>query len=464
MDSRRKPKRTIALTGASGQLGTLVLRRLIDDRNVGRIIAIDRVPPTLISRKIEWLQKDICDTDLDEHLQGADVLIHLAFIVTDYLPRAQFDAINIGGSKNVFRAGAKVGVKQIIYASSLAAYGVVPDQPNPITEDTPRILVEDFPYSAAKYHVEAFLDDFEKEHPTIHVVRFRPSILIGARFNNPLGELFGKAIDRGYIVARKNVPIPIVWDEDVADAFMLACQKEIRGAFNLGAEPLYGPEELARTLGLKVLTPGAFLNALAGNLAKLQVLMGKKDAPDPVWNTYNDITLCQSSAKAKAELGWQPQCFDAVDVVRKYLKVSSGKMDSRLRTFVRATHMMAKQEPRDPELEHLQSDVHLCLSGRGGGDIWFNMHKGRLSARIGVPRPPTSIVRISLSDWYRLLDGSATLSTLTMTGRMQFEGDTSANFILGGIISRMHKERSRTGIRGSMARTFVKFVTKKERT
>ena len=139
-------------------------------------------------------------------------------------------------------------------------------------------------------------------------------------------------------------------------------------------------------------------------------------------------------------------------------------MDARLRTFVRLTNMMAKREPRDPELGHLQSDVHLCLSGRGGGDIWFNMNKGKLSAKIGVPRPPTSIVRVPLTDWYRLVDGSATLSTLTMNGRMHFEGDTSANFIRGGISSRMNKERSRVGVRGSMARMFVKFVTKKERT
>ena len=63
-----------------------------------------------------------------------------------------------------------------------------------------------------------------------------------------------------------------------------------------------------------------------------------------------------------------------------------------------------------------------------------------------------------------MIDRMIGASLLDVRTYEDVEGDTSANFILGGIISRMNKERSRTGIRGSMARMFVKFVTKKERT
>jgi uncharacterized protein YbjT (DUF2867 family) len=39
----------IAVTGGSGQLGTLVLRRLADDRAVKEIVALDVRPPLFVS-------------------------------------------------------------------------------------------------------------------------------------------------------------------------------------------------------------------------------------------------------------------------------------------------------------------------------------------------------------------------------------------------------------------------------
>ena len=96
-------------------------------------------------------------------------------------------SVRVGGSKNAFNAAAAAGVKTVVYSSSVAAYGVLPGHPRPITEQTPRRLQDSFPYAAAKYRVEEFLDGFEKEHPDVAVARLRPSILIGPGMNHPLG-------------------------------------------------------------------------------------------------------------------------------------------------------------------------------------------------------------------------------------------------------------------------------------
>jgi nucleoside-diphosphate-sugar epimerase len=116
----------VAITGGSGQLGTLVLRRLADDRAVKEIIALDLRPSLIVSGKLRDLRADIRDPSFGEHLRGCDALIHLAFLVAKRGPRALQDEVNVAGSANVFRAAIGAGVKRIVYASSVAAYGVVP--------------------------------------------------------------------------------------------------------------------------------------------------------------------------------------------------------------------------------------------------------------------------------------------------------------------------------------------------
>src|SRR5262249_47036878 len=133
----------------------------------------------------------------------------------------EFESINVGGSKNVFEAAARARVRRIVYASSVAAYGVVPGHPVPIVEDTPRRLQPEFPYAATKYAVEEFLDGFEPGHPEIAVTRLRPGVLFGARMDHPLGS----ALRRRILIDTDGPAVPIVWDEDVADAIMLALRK-----------------------------------------------------------------------------------------------------------------------------------------------------------------------------------------------------------------------------------------------
>src|SRR5262245_21911716 len=148
----------VVVTGASGQLGSRLLRRLAGDRKVKAITSIDLRPPMIASPKIRMVTVDVRDPDLARHMKDHDALVHLAFVVTEVRPRAELHAINVGGSANAFLAGAKAGVSQIVYSSSIAAYGVVPGHPEPITEDTPRKHQPEFAYAAAKFEVEALLD------------------------------------------------------------------------------------------------------------------------------------------------------------------------------------------------------------------------------------------------------------------------------------------------------------------
>ena len=87
-------------------------------------------------RKATYQRGDILDRGhLAELFEGADVAVHLAFAI--FGDREETRRINLEGSRNVFEAAAEAGVARLVYASSVAAYGFHPDNPQPLTEETP---------------------------------------------------------------------------------------------------------------------------------------------------------------------------------------------------------------------------------------------------------------------------------------------------------------------------------------
>src|SRR3954463_13218006 len=252
----------VAVTGGAGQLGTLVLRRLCADRTVSEVRSLARRPPLAASPKLKTILADVRDPGIAGHVQGCDVLVHLAFLVAKRGTREIQDGVNVEGSKNVVRAALHAGVGRIVYASSIAAYGVVAGHPEPIVESTPRIRQPSFWYASAKYDVESFLDEMEAAHPEVAFVRFRPAILLGRRMEHALGAAFR----RGVLPESGPTPVPVVWDEDVADAFVLATKSEpARGAFNLAADEPLPARELAGAARLRTLVVPTFVRkALSG--------------------------------------------------------------------------------------------------------------------------------------------------------------------------------------------------------
>jgi nucleoside-diphosphate-sugar epimerase len=305
----------VAVTGGSGQLGTQLLRRLMADEAIESIVSLDKRPPAVSGTKLTALEGDVRGPGLEKLFEGCEALFHFAFIVTARVDRDVFWGVNVEGSKNVFRSAVKAGVKTVVYSSSIAAYGVVSGHPVPIVEETPRVHQPSFAYSATKFEVEAFLDAFEAQHPEMSIARLRPTILLGDRIEHALGKM----LDAGRLPATATAPFPIVWDEDVADAAILAMKQRARGAFNLSADELLPPAELARRTGLRPLVVPKKLAVALAKLSPLLARTGLVEAMDPAWVTSGDAVMVPSCEKAKRELGWAPKYPTAVAVVEKYL-------------------------------------------------------------------------------------------------------------------------------------------------
>ncbi len=291
----------IAITGVSGYLGQLVLKRLEQNQSIQKMIGIDvKEPPG--AKKLTFVKQDIRDKQIRAALKGCDALIHLAFVVMPIRKSdAEIDSINVDGSKNVFQAAAEAGVQKIIYTSSVAAYGAWPDNPVPITEDWPRRPQPDFYYAKTKAMVENWLDEFEPHHPDVDIVRLRPHIFVGPTVYNLANEWFSKKIMAAIKGAKQY--LQLVWDQDVVDAVCLSLKKNVRGAFNIAPDDWLDLQEVAKILNRPVIT---IPFGLAYVIAKMAWTLHVSEFFHPVWLKGARHPIVADNSKAKKELGWIP--------------------------------------------------------------------------------------------------------------------------------------------------------------
>lgn len=440
----------VVVTGGSGQLGTLVLRRLVASRKVKRIVSLDLQPPAVQSPKLDWKIADVRDPGLDRHLEGASALVHLAFIVTRRATAELMHAVNVEGSQRMFEYAAAQGVGRIVYSSSIAAYGVVPGQPVPIVEETPRQR-SPLRYADNKYEVEQWLDAFEEHHPDLALVRLRPAILIGRRMPHALGD----AMRRGVMPSFGTARLPIVWDEDVADAVLLALMADARGAFNLSADELLDAADLARAGGMRVvrLRTSAFGGAL--RLSPVLERLGVASSFDPAWLDAADIEVVVSSERALSELGWKPRCPTAASVMQRYVAEAPRRLDPRIRVFLRMVAAAGRAAPSSqipPEARRLDLGLHLDITGPSGGDVALEVNRGRPRLARGIPRPPDAVIELSARTFLELLSGRQDLSSAQLSGKVKVRGEPVAGFVLAGMITAFARRRNDTGPGGWTAR------------
>src|SRR3954447_21667723 len=93
---------TVAVTGPTGTFGFGLMPLLQDDDRIGRIIGIARrpfAPAAPGCAKMEYREGDVREpAALEEAFAEADVVVHLAFLITGGASRATTRAINVEGT------------------------------------------------------------------------------------------------------------------------------------------------------------------------------------------------------------------------------------------------------------------------------------------------------------------------------------------------------------------------------
>jgi nucleoside-diphosphate-sugar epimerase len=95
---------TVAVTGPTGTFGAGLVPLLQQDQRIDAVVGIARRPFDPTERgwtKMRYRQGDVRDpAALEEAFRGADVVVHLAFLITGAAPRATIRAVNIEGTLN----------------------------------------------------------------------------------------------------------------------------------------------------------------------------------------------------------------------------------------------------------------------------------------------------------------------------------------------------------------------------
>lgn len=309
----------IVITGATGNLGTSCVQALSSAGNVREIVGIARRIPRWSAPKTRFVAADVHRDALLPHLRGADVLIHLAWQVQPARDVAKLWDTNVAASFRVFRVAAGAGVKAILYASSIGTYA--PGPGFAVDESWPTTGIESSTYSIMKSQVENMLDQVEVEHPEIRIVRMRPSLVFKRQAASGLRQLFiGPALprflfrDHGFIVPRL-LRLQCVHSLDVGEAFRLAALGDVRGAFNLSAEPLIDRRVFAERFGAHTVSVSPeSLKKLTAIAFRMHLLRS-----EPSWIDLALQLPILRTDRAAEELGWTPR-FSSVEALRELLQ------------------------------------------------------------------------------------------------------------------------------------------------
>lgn len=301
----------VIVIGATGNVGTSVLESLRDEPHVEQIVGVARRLPERSFDKTEFVAADIVTADLEAIFRGADAVIDLAWLIQPGRDESVTWRVNVDGTQRVMRAVVEAGVRVLLYSSSVGAYSPGPKD-RLVDESWPTDGIRTSFYSRHKAEVERRLDSLELERPDLRVVRMRPGLIFKAQAATEIRRLFlGPLVPRqllrpGLIPLSPDVDglrFQAVHSLDVGDAFRRALTKDVRGAFNLAAEPAIGPQELAQVLhARRVRIPRRALRALAAAAfhARLQ-------PSEPGWLDLGLEVPLMDTTRARQLLGWEPR-------------------------------------------------------------------------------------------------------------------------------------------------------------
>jgi len=338
----RRPRLTVAVTGPTGEIGRAFLGALERSSEVGRVLGMARRPfhpATQGLQKVSYRRGDVLDRGaVADLVKDADVVVHLAFIIMG--GPEETSAVNMDGSRNVFEAAASAGVKRLVYASSVAAYGFHGDNPQPLTEEVPARGSAGHYYSAQKAEVETILHEALSGSSTAAYV-LRPCIVggpdapllidslpytqISERLPGPVLRLLDGVPILKPVLPDPGVPFQLVHHDDVASAMRAAVLgRGAPGIYNLAGAGQLTVKQLAEELGwYSIPVPELAIDVVAEMVGRLGFLPAQAQ-----WVAAFREPVIMDTTKARRELRWRPT-HDALQTLRETIAAA------RLERFVR---------------------------------------------------------------------------------------------------------------------------------
>ncbi len=313
-------RKNIFITGGAGFIGNNLANSLANEGY--KIISLDiQHKPYLEPKNIQY--EYICGNILNRKLirqlmKGTDIIIHSA--VTNVLTKSSriLYKNNIDGTKILLEEALNHDIKQFIFLSTGAVYGI--PKVLPITEKTVRTPFE--PYGWSKYVAENLCYDFRKKG--LNIVILRLTNVFGKGRLGIMSILFewlkeGKSI---YLIGNGNNKYQFLSFEDFFDVVKKIIEKNVSNEdFNLGTAQFSTVEEdlqnFIREIGSK-----SKIKKIPPLIAKpLLILLDKTHlSPLNTWHyTIADKSFYFDISKAQILLNWQPRHSNTDMLITTYI-------------------------------------------------------------------------------------------------------------------------------------------------
>lgn len=323
----------VLVLGATGNVGTALLRHLGDAPQVSAVVAASRRRPADLPGSPSWRRVDLGEELPPDLLDGMDAVVNLAWLMQPTRSPRTTWATNVEGTARLLEAVRRSSVSTLVQASSVGAYSPRKGAGS-VAESWPTHGVATAAYSREKAYVERMLDVLEHARPDLRVVRMRPAFTFQAPSAVQQRRLFAGPLVPGALLARARIPVvptpegllfQAVHAEDAADAYHRALVRpEARGPFNLAAADVLAGEDLARLVGGRAVSVprGLVTSAVQGAWAARLT---------PASPGLLDLLLSvpvMGSDRAREELGWRPS-WSAHEAVASMMRgLRSGRGDS----------------------------------------------------------------------------------------------------------------------------------------
>ncbi len=314
---------TILVTGGAGYIGSHTVYAL---KQAGyKVIVLDNLVyghRDLVESvlQVELIKGDTNDRQLlDELFKSRDIAAVMHFSAYAYVGEsvkdpAKYYRNNVIGTLVLLEAMLAAAVKQFVFSSTCATYGV--PKTVPIPEDHPQNPIN--PYGESKLMVEKILSDFNNAYD-LRSVRFRYFNAAGANPSGLLGEdhnpethliplVLQTALGKRESISIFGTDYPTsdgtcvrdyIHVNDLANAHVLGLEYLLKGGesavFNLGNGNGFSVKEVIQTA--KEVT--------GKNIKAIECDRRPGDPP----------ALIGSSDKARQTLGWEPKYPDIKDII-----------------------------------------------------------------------------------------------------------------------------------------------------
>ncbi|ABS02308.1 NAD-dependent epimerase/dehydratase family protein [Kineococcus radiotolerans] len=306
----------IAITGASGNVSTALLRRLAGE-DVEVVGICRRLPePVGPYAGVQWEQLDIAAPGSVERMAaifaGVDAVVHTAWLIQPQRDPQELNRVSVTGSRQVVHAVLQAGVPHLVHLSSIGAYATHPSDDAPVQEAWPATGIRPSQYSREKAFVETQLDDVERDHPELRVTRVRPGLVFQRDAGSAIARYFGGPLVPARLVRR--VPLPVlplpaglrfqlVHADDLADALARMLERVPGGAFNIADDPVLTGEDVAAAFKAGRYLP---VNRKVFRAATDLTFRAHVHPVQPGWLDLIYGVPVMDTTRAREVLGWKP--------------------------------------------------------------------------------------------------------------------------------------------------------------